>query len=242
MRRVREVVRGILSLVLFAMFGIGGILISPLALILRSPRSFQPAVRTLWIPFTALFRLFGIIGIDTRNLSANLRGCIIAANHPSLIDVVLVTALIPRTLYVAKASLLRNPFMAAIVHRTSLPVDERLPEAVIPYLAEGWNVLVFPEGTRSPLEGGMHPFHRGVAQLVLRTGAPLVCLGISVSRKILSKSQKPWDMGDRRVVYRLNSDSPTYHKSDNSRALRPQAIALTGEIYNRIGELALSLK
>ena len=238
MRRVRAVARGALSLVLFALFGVGGVLISPLALVLRSPRRCQPLVRALWIPLTGLFRLFGIIGIDSRNLSTGFRGCIIAANHPSLIDVVLITALIPRTLYVAKASLLRNPFMAAIVHRTSLPVDEHLPDAVVPYLKDGWNVLVFPEGTRSPVEGGMHPLHRGVAQLVLRTGAPLVCLGISLTRRILSKAQSPWDMGDSRVVYGFSSDEPSVHRPDDSRALRPQAVALTDEIRNRITALS----
>ena len=65
MRRVRSVVRGALSLVLFALFGVGGVLISPLALVLRSPRRCQPLVRALWIPLTGLFRLFGIIGIKS---------------------------------------------------------------------------------------------------------------------------------------------------------------------------------
>lgn len=237
MRRIRLVVRGALSLLLFAMFGIGGILISPIALILRSPRYCQRLVRALWIPLVGLFRFFGIIGVDSKNLSTDIRGCVIAANHPSLIDVVLITALIPRTLYVAKSSLLRNPFMATIVRHTSLPVDEHLPEAVVPYLSNGWNVLVFPEGTRSPIEGGMHPFHRGVAQLILRTGAPLICLGVSLTRKILSKNQSPCDMGEKRVIYTLKSDAPTRHVPDSARALRPQAVALTGEIYNRIDML-----
>lgn len=237
MRGVKAFVRGAIALLLFAVFGLGGILISPLMVVLRSRRRCQPVVRALWIPLVALFKAFGIISVQSEGALRNFRGCVIAANHPSLIDVVLIAALVPRTLYVAKASLLRNPFMAAIVRNTSLPVDERLPEVAMSYLAEGWNILIFPEGTRSPRSGEMHPFRRGVAQLVLRTGAPLVCLGIGVSKRILAKGQPPWDVGSERVAYSFRADVPKSYEIDSSRALRPQAVALTEEIRQRIDAL-----
>lgn len=240
MRGVKAVFRGAVSLFLFALFGIGALLVSPLMIVLRTPRLCQPAVRVLWIALVAMFRATGIIGIRRGAFPGTLRGCVIAANHPSLIDVVLVTALFPKTLYVAKAALLRNPFMAAIVKHTSLPVDERLPQAVVPYLRDGWNVLVFPEGTRSPAEGGMHPLHRGAAQLVLRTGAPLVCLGIGVSRRITGKGQAPWDVGTERVMYSFRTDSPTYHAAESGSVLRPRAKALTDVIHRRISALTSS--
>ena len=237
-RRLSAIWRAAVVSLFFALFGVGGILISPLMLILRSPRRCQPVVRALWIPFVALLRLAGIIDVDHANLSPSLRGCVIAANHPSLIDVVIVLALVPRTLYVAKTALLRNPFMAAIVRHTSLPVDERLPEAAMPYLRDGWNLLIFPEGTRSPATGGIHPFHRGIAHLVLRVGSPLVCLGIRLSRRIVGKGQSPWDVGSERVTYFLRFDSPTHHPvNDFTRALRPAAVRLTEEIRSRIESL-----
>ena len=145
MRRVKAVVRGAAALILFGLFGLGGIALSPLMIVLRSPRRCQPVVRALWIPLVALFKMFGIISVTADKSLRSLRGCVVAANHPSRIDVVLITALVPRTLFVAKASLLRNPFMAAVVRNTSLPVDEHLPEEAVSYLAEGWNILIFPE-------------------------------------------------------------------------------------------------
>ena len=229
--------RGAVTISLFLLFGAGALLLSALMPILRTPRRCQPLVRATWIPFAALMRLAGIVGVERGNLSPELRGCVIAANHPSLIDVVLVTALVPRTLYVAKPALLRNPFMASIVRHTSLPADERLPEAVSGYLCEGWNVLVFPEGTRSPAEGGLGEFRRGVAQLILRTGAPLVCLGIGVTQRILAKGQKPWCVGAKRVVYSFRADGPTRHVAARPSALRPDAIRLTAEIRRRIEDL-----
>lgn len=237
-RRLSAIVRATIVMFFFLLFGAGCIVISPLMLLLRSPRHCQPVVRALWIPFVAFLRLAGIIGVDRGNLPSALKGCVIAANHPSLIDVVIVLALVPRTLFVAKAALLRNPLMAAVVRNTSLPVDERLPEAAMPYLRDGWNLLVFPEGTRSPASGGIHPFHRGVAHLVLRLGSPLVCLGISLSRRIVGKGQSPWDVGSERVIYSLRADSPTRHPSgDATRALRPAAVRLTEEIRGRIENL-----
>lgn len=237
MRTLKAILRGAGSLLFFALFGVGGVLIAPVMAVLRSPRLCQPVVRSLWVALVALFRLSGIIGIERGTLSRSLRGCVIAANHPSLIDVVLVSVLVPRTLYVAKPSLLRNPFMSTVVKHTSLPVDERLPDVVAPYLRDGWNVLVFPEGTRSASDGEMHPFRRGVAQLVLRTGAPLVCLGIGVSRRIAGKGQSAWDIGPDRVVYTFNADSPTRHRADGVRAMRPLAVALTEEVHRRISSL-----
>lgn len=233
MERAVRAVRGGMALLLFAGFGVGAVLLSPLMLLLRRPERCQPPVRATWRFFAWLCVHVGLIGIDTAGLGG-LRGCILAPNHPSLIDVVLLAAIVPRTLFVAKHALLRNPFLAAIVRHLALPDDERLVEAAAPRLAAGWNVLVFPEGTRSPGPDAMGPLRRGVAQLALRTGAPLACIGIHLSHPILGKRQKPWDMGARRAIYTFRSDEPLRTALDSTRGLRPQANALTEEILRRI--------
>jgi 1-acyl-sn-glycerol-3-phosphate acyltransferase len=229
-------VRGVVSTLLFALFGIGAILISPIMVILGSPRLCQPVVRAVWFPLVWLFEVTRLIKVDRGNLG-RFRGCVIAANHPSLIDVVLLSVIVPRTLYVAKHALRKNPFMAAIVRNTSLPDDERLPDAAAPYLAKGWNVLVFPEGTRSPSPDSIRQFHRGAAQLALRTGSKVVCVGIRLTRAILGKRQKPWDMGSERVVYSFSADEPSEARINPSRGLRPQANELNDELYRRVSRL-----
>ena len=235
-RTAKSAFRGMVSLVLFTLYGLGSLAISPIMLVLRSPRYCQPVVRAVWRPLVWLFEMTRLIKVDGGNLG-RYSGCVIVANHPSLIDVVLVSVLVPKTLYVAKHALLKNPFLATIVRNTSLPDDERLPEAAAPYLADGWNVLVFPEGTRSPRPGEIRPFHRGAAQLALRTGAKVVCVGISLTHAILGKRQKPWQVGDERVVYSFRADAPTVAKADESRGLRPQAAELTESLAGRVGEL-----
>lgn len=165
----------------------------------------------------------GLIRIARGNLTA-VRGAVIVANHPTLIDVVLIVSLVPRTLYVAKHALRGNPFLTAIVRATALPDDARLPETAAPYLRAGWNVLVFPEGTRSPQGGGLHPLRRGAAQLAIRAGAPVVCIRETLTRRILAKGQRPWDMGSRRVVFSFRMSAPipppVAHGSPHAAAVR----------------------
>lgn len=235
-RRVKAVFRGAVSLVLFALYGIGGLAISPIMMVLRRPRLCQPVVRAVWIPLLWLFEATRLIKVERGNLGP-LGGCVVIANHPSLIDVVIISVLVPRTLFVAKHALLKNPFMAAIVRNSSLPDDERLPEAAAPYLAAGWNVLVFPEGTRSPRPDELRDFHRGAAQLALRSGAKVVCVGVGMTRRILGKHQPPWDMGSDRVVYSFRADEPTRVEADESRGLRPQAAELTEALRRRVQRL-----
>lgn len=214
------VARGLASIALFGVFGAGALLLSPFMLILRTPDRCQPLVRATWRLIVWLFDRLGLIGIDRGNL-APVSGTVIAASHPSLIDVVLLVAILPRTLYVAKHGLRSNPFLSAIVRATALPDDARLPDVAAPFLAKGWNVLVFPEGTRSPREGGLNPLRRGAAQLALRCGVPLAAVRIALTRRILAKRQAAWDMGSNRITYAFSMTSlkserrpdETFHKA-----------------------------
>lgn len=231
-----EILRGVTSVLLFAVFGLGALVISPLMLVLRRPERCLRVVRAVWRPLVKLFVWTGLIAVDRGNLK-KMKGTILVANHPSLIDVVLVVSLVPRTLYIARHGLRTNPVMAAIVRATSLPDDARLFDAAAPYLKKGWNVLIFPEGTRSPEAGGRHPFKRGAAQLALRTGAPLVCVGILQTRRILAKRQAIWDMGRRRVVYAFRTDAPTRETVETGESLHAAARRVTTELNRRIGGL-----
>ena len=229
---VRAIYRGTTSVLLFGVFGLGALLITPAMLVMRKPELCQPVVRAAWRFILSIFVGTRLIRIERGNLG-EVRGAVIAASHPSLIDVVVLTALIPRTMYVAKAGLRLNPFLAAIVRATALPDDPTLPERAAPFLAKGWNVLIFPEGTRSPAEGGLQPLRRGAAQLALRTGSPVVCVRLTTSRRILGKRQPPWDIGDRTVTYALSLDTIPAQKTEETR-LHQAAIRLTEEIRRRL--------
>lgn len=232
-----EFLRGAASLAFFAVFGVGAVLLSPLMLVLHRIDRCQPLVRTVWRPLVWFFVKAGIVRVDRGNLPS-CQGTVIVANHPSLIDVVLFVTMMPRTLYVAKHALRSNPVLAAIVRATSLPDDARLFDAAAPYLKQGWNVLVFPEGTRSPKEG-LHPFCRGAAQLALRTSSPILCVGVNMSRRILAKLQPAWDVGSRCVTYSFRADAPTAERVREGESLHAAAVRVTGELDRRVKELLI---
>lgn len=203
MKALRTAIRALLSLSLFCAFGIGGILFSPVVLAAGGKERATALIRMLWRPFLRCMALFRLIDVKLEGYSPG-GGRIFVANHPSLIDVVVFVALVPRTMFVAKHALRLNPFAAAFVRSASLPDDERLPDEACGYLAKGWNVLVFPEGTRSPAYGGVWRFRRGAAHLAIKSNAPVFPVSIILSPfSILGKHQYAWQMGERTVNYRL---------------------------------------
>lgn len=226
--KLRAIYRGTTSVLLFGVFGLGALLIAPAMLILRKPELCQPIVRTAWRFILSIFVGTRLIRIDRGNLG-EIRGSVIAASHPSLIDVLILTSIIPRTMYVAKAGLRWNPFLTAIVRATALPDDPTLPERAAPFLKKGWNVVVFPEGTRSPAEGGLQPLRRGAAQLALRTGVPVACIRLTTSRRILGKHQPPWDMGSEVVTYSLR-EATIPAVQTKGETVHAAAVRLTDEI------------
>jgi len=111
---------------------------------------------------------------------------IIAANHPSTTDPAIVTTLVNR-----QASILINHVLFNVpIFGRSLRMAGHIPvvhgngkaalEEASRLLKAGRTIIIFPEGEISPLAGGMHKPHTGVARLALLTGAPVIPVGISL--------------------------------------------------------------
>ena len=213
---------------MFGVFGAGALVLSAVMPLLRRPERCHCLVRASWRVVLWMFEALRLIRVDCGGLP-DCRGAVLIANHPSLIDVVILVALVPKTLFVAKHALGRNPFLSLIVRSSALPDDERLPDVARPYLADGWNVLIFPEGTRSPA-GGLGAFRRGAANLALRCGAPVVRVMMRQSYRILGKEQKPWDMGRSRVAYSTVSAEPLSFSRGSGESMHAAAVRATAEL------------
>ena len=213
---------------MFAVFGVGALALSLPVMALRRPERCHALLRAAWRVQLWLFEALRLIRVDRGGLP-DCRGCVLVANHPSLIDVVIIVALVPRTLFVAKHGLRRNPVVSLIVRSMGFPDDERLPAVAKPYLDKGWNVLVFPEGTRSPANG-TGPFRRGAAQVAIRCGAPVVAVTLLQSRRILGKDQRPWDMGRERVTYSTDHMGPTSYAPRDGETVHAAAVRATAEM------------
>jgi len=139
---------------------------------------------------------------------------IIAANHSSNLDVpVLGSSLMPRIgrrfQWLGKKELFDWPVVGWIarnggvhaIDRSTADVDAFRLAARI--LEEGHVLFVFPEGTRSR-DGALGEGRDGVAVLALRTGAPIVPVGVTGSYERWPRGQKLPHPGGR-VTARVGS-------------------------------------
>src|SRR5205085_767745 len=118
--------------------------------------------------------------------------CLVIANHPTLIDVVLLVSLIRDCNCLVKQALWKHPFLGPVVRGAGyIPNDDgpRLIQSCEEGFKQDKPLIIFPEGTRSP-ENGMHPFNRGATQIALRAGVPIVSAIITCRPPTLMKHQR----------------------------------------------------
>lgn len=240
-------IRSILAGFCFGVFGVGSLVFGAALVIFLT---FWPAQnrraaavtvnRALWRMFAGLMILTGLIGVRGRHLKSLRRehGAVIVANHPSLIDVVLLVALIPKPVCVVKSALGQNMWMRRIVHAAhlvnDLPPDVLLHQAT-DLLNKGYNILIFPQGTRS---ADRSVFHRGAARLALAAGVSVRPVHIRVSPPILGKHQPWWAVSDHRVWYTLDVKgriNPAFFNNPNQ-TMRQNAARLTTVLKSQILE------
>lgn len=209
--------RSFMVLFAFAFFGAGslvlGLVVIPVMslFIKREKRRavFCSVVHRLWAFFSRFIEKTGSIKFNVttkqREFLTGLKGCIIVANHPSYIDIVLLIGLIPNTLCVVKKEIKNNPIMSNIVQSTYLINDEEnntLQQEAKQALDAGYNVIIFPTGTRT-VEGETLKLHSGAASLAIFSKAPVIPLHISCDYRFLAKHQKIYDAGEKVVNYYL---------------------------------------
>jgi len=127
---------------------------------------------------------------------------IFAANHHSHADTGLLLSMLPerfrrRTVVAAaadyffdrraKGTLHALAFGAVPVERTR--VNRRSAEVATDLLADGWSLVIFPEGGRSP-DGWAQEFRGGAAYLSVRSGRPVVPVYLEGTRHMWPKGQR----------------------------------------------------
>jgi 1-acyl-sn-glycerol-3-phosphate acyltransferase len=134
-------------------------------------------------------------------------GVIVVANHPTLIDIVLLSALIPRAQCIVKRELWDSPFLGRLMRGSGYIPNDLEPEALVfacrGALADGRSLIVFPEGTRSR-PGMPLRFQRGFAHLATLLGADIQLAVISCAPPTLAKGEKWWEIPSRRPQFRVS--------------------------------------
>jgi 1-acyl-sn-glycerol-3-phosphate acyltransferase len=126
---------------------------------------------------------------------------VLIANHPTLCDVTSIASLFPGVVAVASPRFAANPLLGRLVRGCGfVPTGSHMIRACEARLRMGFDVLVFPEGTRSPAGGELHPFHRGAFELAARAKVPIVLLKLTCAPPALSKRLPIWKVADRMAV------------------------------------------
>lgn len=200
----------------FSVFGLGGLLVPlfvlPVQFLLyRDKQKRRKAARfTVHLLFKFFVGLMGMLGIFKFTIAdkkqfANLHGKLVLANHPTLIDVVVLISLIPNADCVVKAHLFSNPFMRGVIKSTGY-ISNDCPDGLLTdcaaSLASGNNVIVFPEGTRTT-PGHALKFKRGAANIALRCRAEIVSVLIHVSPSTLTKSEMWYEVAPTQAKFDL---------------------------------------
>ncbi len=189
----------------FAGFGVGGLLLGavvfPLLLVIvrhhqRRAALARWAIHHLFRGFVALICGLGLCSLEVRGRERlQRRGLLILASHPSLIDVVFLMALVRDADCIIKAALLRNPFTRGPVRAAGFVCNDSGPGLIDDCVASvraGNNLIVFPEGTRTPPGAPLGRLQRGAAQLAVRGELDITPVRITCTQQMLGKTDKWW--------------------------------------------------
>ncbi len=159
-------------------------------------------------------------------------GVFICANHLSLWDPVFIAITMRRQLaFMAKAELFKfKPIAAIFLRLGAFPIhrgsgDVGALKTAMKIIGEGRALLIFPEGRR--MRPGMkRKVGTGTVRLAIKTGAPILPMGIKSDFKWLSKAK-------------LNIGEPISYEEYRGKTLTEEELrALTDDLMKRIDILS----
>ena len=134
----------------------------------------------------------GLMEIDSGALDA-LRdepgGLIVAANHPTMLDALVVVARLPRGVCVMKAELLRNVFLsggARLAQYIRNDVGRGMVRDAVATLRKGNQLVLFPEGTRT-VAAPVNAFKPGITLIAHLARVPIQTVVIETFSPYLTK-------------------------------------------------------
>ncbi len=166
------------------------------------------------------------------------RGYVVISNHESYFDVLALLAVLPGTYrFVAKRSLFFIPLFGwALAAGGFIPVDRKnrrgarqIWKAAGDRLGRGASVLFYPEGTRSR-DGRVHAFHSGAFLVALKTGAPILPVGVSGARAVMPRGTLRIAPGTIRVRFGAPVEVAGLSVSERGR--------LTEQVRRQVADLA----
>ncbi len=192
---------------IFAMtvFGVGAVILAvfvfPFIRLFTLHRKDFGVVARAYVSHT--FRVFlgflNILHVSIRKVEneddyRNIHSKIIIANHPSLLDFVYIMSLVPNSTCIVRGGLTKTPLRGVIkqAYITNTTTFEDMCVECKKLTDMGCNVIIFPEGTRTPRHG-KNNYKKGAARIALYCGCDVQPIFIGGSDKYgLGKHDPLW--------------------------------------------------
>ena len=238
-------IRCVLAVFDYLCFAVGGSIISLMLLLIRPFMSARRRVhvgsRILQYSWKLMCGLLSVtrnltLRVPHRDKMAKLSGAVIVANHPSLIDVVILTSIIPDSMLVVSPKLMRWPFLRPILHGLCIINDGDTASFIRQAeegLRQGFNIIIFPEGTRTT-PGVKSRVHRGSARLSLATGSDIYPIHIQTDMPFLTKEYPWWYVGTHCPEFVVTLTDPIRARQLEGETMHAACVRLTQEIAKRI--------
>jgi 1-acyl-sn-glycerol-3-phosphate acyltransferase len=134
--------------------------------------------------------------------------CIMAANHPSLLDFIVLLQDLPNAVCLYKSQSLDNPVLSSFIqvggyiegHDGTASASKRIISSCCERLAEGHHVVFFPEGTRSESASTVRKFRTTAFHAAVKCAAPVQPVVIFCQPLFLGKNQSWIDFSRHRNI------------------------------------------
>lgn len=197
-RTGREIYEQLVFYLALLYFGVVGVMYTALCSLLHLllPRRAgmwfgRRAIGLLFRSYLAMLKASGVLQLDLRALDSlrDKPSLVIAPNHPSLIDVVLIVSRLPDITCIIKTEIWNSPVLGGGA-RLAGYIRNDSPSSMVKHAAEelreGHRLLVFPEGTRTR-KGAVNDFKGGFALIAKKSGAAVQTVFIETNSAFLGK-------------------------------------------------------
>jgi len=238
----------------FFVFGLGTLILvvavfPPMRLILHPRERFKKYARR-FVSFSMkvfVFFMHSLRGLDletdNRENYRQLSSKIIVANHPSLLDILILFSLIPKADCIVNAKLTHNFIVRGVINQlyiiNSLNFTDLL-RGCAESLGQGNCLIIFPEGTRTPRTGKV-VIKKGAARIALDCGCGIIPVHIGGTDKYGLGKGDPWTgfNPQERYVYRLTMGAEINPEKYRSFSGPAGVRALTEEIQRSLWKKSL---